>query len=99
MVLKLPSYCQDTPHALRDLEEENPRSPQPVHAILVTRHDGGRGGAIQQHPPGPGMHIFREALDSSRFRSQPKLPTDFLMTLMMFFLAMNLLVLDSAFWV
>ena len=54
MVLKLPSYCQDTPHALRDLEEENPRSPQPVHAILVTRHDGGRGGAIQQHPPGPG---------------------------------------------
>ena len=36
MVPKLDSYWQDTPHALRDLKEENERGPQPPNAILVT---------------------------------------------------------------
>ena len=34
MVPKLDSYWQDTPHALRDIQEENKRGPQPKHAIL-----------------------------------------------------------------
>ena len=36
MVPKLDSYWQDTPHALRDLKEENRKGPQPDNAILVT---------------------------------------------------------------
>ena len=51
MVPKLDSYWQDTPHALRDLEEENKRGPQPANAILVTADVV---GLYTIHPPGGG---------------------------------------------
>ena len=44
------------------------------------------------------MRVFREALNNSRFRPEPKLPTEFLMTLLMFVLTCNLFVFDSSFW-
>ena len=95
MVPKLDSYWQDTPHALRDLEEENKRGPQPENAILVTADVVGLYTNIPQEQ---GMQVFKEALNSSRFRPEPKLPTEFLMTLLMFVLTCNLFIFDSTFW-
>ena len=95
MVPKLDSYWQDTPHALRDLEEENKRGPQPANAILVTADVVGLYTNIPQEE---GMEVFRQALNSSRFRPDPKLPTEFLMTLLFFVLTFNLFVFDSSFW-
>ena len=94
MVPKLDSYWQDTPHALRDLKEENRKGPQPDNAILVTADVVGLYSNIPQEE---GMRVFREALNSSRFRPEPKLPTEFLMTLLMFVLTCNLFVFDSSF--
>ena len=89
------SYWQDTPHALRDLKEENNKGPQPGNAILVTADVVGLYTNI---PQDQGMQVFREALNSSRFRPEPKLPTEFLMTLLMFVLTCNLFIFNSSFW-
>ena len=62
------------PYALRDLKEENERGPQPPNAILVTADVVGLYSNIPQEE---GMQVFREALNSSRFRPEPKLPTEF----------------------
>ena len=40
MVPKLDSYWQDTPHALRDIKEENDKGPQPPNTIPVTMDIG-----------------------------------------------------------
>ena len=77
MVPKLDSYWQDTPHTLRDLEEENKRGPQPANAILVTADVVSLYTNIPQEE---SMEVFRQALNSSRFRPDPKLPTEFLMS-------------------
>ena len=58
---KLDSYWQDTPHALRDLKEENRKGPQPDNAILVTADVVGLYSNIPQEE---GMRVFREALNS-----------------------------------
>ena len=58
MVPKLDSYWQDTPHALRDLKEENRKGPQPDNAILVTADVVGLYSNIPQEE---GMRVFREA--------------------------------------
>ena len=42
--------------------------------------------------------VFRDALNSSRFRPEQKLPTDFLMNLLMFVLTCNLFIFESSFW-
>ena len=42
------------------------------------------------------MEVFRQALNSSRFRPDPKLPTEFLMTLLFFVLTFNLFVFLAA---
>ena len=55
-------------------------------------------GLYSNIPQEEGMRVFREALNSSRFRPEPKLPTEFLMTLLMFVLTCNLFVFDSSFW-
>merc|ERR1712016_316581 len=92
MVPKLDSYWQDTPHALRDLEEENKRGPQPANAILVTADVVGLYTNIPQEE---GMEVFRQALNSSRFRPDPKLPTEFLMTLLFFVLIICLFAVNK----
>ena len=55
-------------------------------------------GLYSNIPQEEGMRVFREALNSSRFRPEPKLPTEFIMTLLMFVLTCNLFVFDSSFW-
>jgi len=92
LVPKLESYWQDTPHALRDLQEENSKGPQPANAILVTADVVGLYSNIPQKE---GMEVFRRALDS---RPAPRLPTGFLMTLLGFVLTLNLFVFDASFW-
>ena len=59
------SYWQDTPRALRDPEDENKKGPQPENAILVTADVVGLYTNI---PQDQGMQVFRDALNSSRFR-------------------------------
>ena len=71
MVPKLDSYWQDTLNALRDLKEENRKGPQPDNAILVTADVVGLYSNIPQEE---GMRVFREALNSSRFRPEPHRP-------------------------
>ena len=96
MVPKLDSYWQDTPHALRDLKEEKERGPQPDNAILATA--GVKESLYTNIPEGESIQVFRDALNSSRLRPEPKLPTEFLMTLLMFVLTCNLFIFDSSFW-
>ena len=55
-------------------------------------------GLYTNIPQEEGMEVFRQALNSSRFRPDPKLPTEFLMTLLFFVLTFNLFVFDSSFW-
>ena len=83
------------PRALRDLEDENKTGPQPENAILVTADVVGLNTNI---PQDQGMQVFRDALNSSRFRPEQKLPTDFLMNLLMFVLTCNLFIFESSFW-
>ena len=49
-------------------------------------------------PQGQGMEVFRQALNNSRYRPDPKLPTEFLMTLLLFVLTYNIFVFDSSYW-
>ena len=45
-----------------------------------------------------GMESFRKALNNSRFRPNPILPTEFLMTLLMFVLTMNLFIFNGYYY-
>ena len=92
LVPQLESYWQDTPHALRDLQVENERGPQPANAILVTADVVGLYSNISQEE---GMEVFRRALDT---RQAPRFNTQFLMTLLGFVLTLNLFVFDSTYW-
>ena len=93
MVPKLDSYWQDTPHALRDIEKENYKGPQPPNTIPVTMDVVGMYNNIEHQE---GMDCFREALNSSKFRPNPILPTEFLMTLLLFVLTMNVFVFNGS---
>ena len=68
-------------YSLRDIKEENGNGPQPPTTILVTMDIVGMYNNIGH---GEGMECFRKALNSSKFRPNPILPTKFLMTLIMF---------------
>ena len=76
-------------YALRDLKEENERGPQKDNAILVTA--GVEEGLYTNIPEGESIQVFRDALNSSRLRPEPKLPTEFTITC-------NLFIFDSSFW-
>ena len=95
MVPKLDSYWQDTPHALRDIKEENDKGPQPPHTIPVTMDIVGMYNNIGHEE---GMDCFRKALSSSKFRPNPILPTEFLMTLLMFVLTMNVFIFNGSYY-
>ena len=74
MVHKLDSYWQDTPHALRYIKNENEKGPQPQNTIPVTMDVVGMYNNIG-HEIEEGMRCFRNALNSSKFRPNPVLPT------------------------
>ena len=95
MVPKLDSYWQDTPHALRDIEDENKKGPQPKNTIPVTMDVVSLYTNID---PKGGMDAFREALDNPKFRPNPILPTDILMTLLLFVLTMNVFIFYSSYY-
>ena len=92
MVANLPSFWQDSPHAIRDLRAENIKGPQPPQCIPVT------ADVISLYPNIPlqeGMEKFREALDNPNLRPQPKLPTTFLLTLLSFVLFFNVFIFNG----
>ena len=77
------------PYALRDLKEEKERGPQPDNAILATA--GVKESLYTNIPDGESIQVFRDALNSSRLRPEPKLPTEFTSSC-------NLFIFDSSFW-
>ena len=95
MVPKLDSYWQDTPHALRDIRNENEKGPQPHNTIPVTMDVVGMYNNIGHEE---GMKAFRDALNSAQFCPNPVLPTEFLMTLLRFVLTMNVFIFNGSFY-
>ena len=92
MVPNLPSFWQDSPHAIRDLRAENSKGPQPTQCIPVT------ADVTALYPNIPlkeGMEKFKEALDNPKLRPNPELPTTFLMTLLSFVLFFNVFIFNG----
>ena len=92
MVPNLPSFWQDSPHAIRDLRAENSKGPQPTQCIPVT------ADVTALYPNIPlkeGMEKFKEVLDNPKLRPNPELPTTFLMTLLSFVLFFNVFIFNG----
>ena len=90
---KHPSYLQDTPDFLRMLEKRNEGPPLPPQSMLVTIDVSALYTNIPQEE---GLQCVREALFS---RSDPKVPTEFLVRLLEVVLKHNIFEFNSEFFI
>ena len=84
LVKSLPTYIQDTPDFLRNLEDLNQSSPVPDNAILVTIDVCALYTNIQKND---GLLAMQKALE---LRSDKTIPTDYLIDLLDIILSYNI---------
>lgn len=92
LVKELPSYVEDTPDLLRQIQDMNDKGPQPTNTIPVTLDVASLYTNI---PIQEGINIFKSFLDS---RTDKTMPTIFLITLLTFVLSCNVLTFDKKFF-
>ena len=88
LVLKTPSYLQDTPDLLRQIEKLN-ETPLPPHAFAVSIDVV---GLYQNIPHDEGIKYFGESLNT---REDQTIPTDFLTSLLQLVLTLNIFEFNS----
>ena len=91
-VKKIPSFIEDSPDILRQIQKENEKGPQDKSAFPVTVDVSGLYTNIPGDGDDGGLQAFEKALNN---RSDRSIPTEFLMTLLSLVLGGNYFEFDQ----
>ena len=88
----LESNIEDTPHFLRDLDDQNKIGPQPENLFPVTCDIVGLYPNI---PQSEGKQAFEDKISDPTFRPDQRVPTLLLMTLLHYVLTFNIFIFNG----